>query len=305
MELTTRPSRKFKEKDLVLSLRRRRAARKHEKHKAKVEAKKKAEDEITKIVEDLSRTYGYALIGCLFNIIYVLCLSSLPLTKWVGDGTASEGEGAVPGVDKWAWGLGYWGIFALVIAGSCTFTISQGSPFPLPGNEIECWDCALPCFFGMLLSGFTTFGITYHLPLSQGVSPEFYHLDMLPFILNFTLGVVLTRMLMRAYYDWMQQGRKDRSPPAASKLRNGNKMLTGKLKNRDAQEQPAAGRDGKRKENEASKKSGIWKMFINSLNTILIVFMAAGCESLSNSAQAEAFCTMLLPLPQNQNQTKR
>ena len=285
MELNTLRSRKVKGKDLVLSLRRRRAAKKHAKHKAKVEAKKKAEDEITKIVEELSRTYGYALIGCLFNIIYVLCLSSLPLTKWVGDGTASEADGAVPGVDKWAWALGVWPIFLFAMAGMCTFAISQGSPFPLPWREVDCWDCALPCFLGMLLSGFTTLGITYLLPLSQGVSPEFYHLDMVPFILIMSVGIVLTRMLMRAYYDRMQQGRRNRSPSADSKLRNGRKMSTGKLKNRDVQVQPAAGRGGKKKENEASEKSGIWKMFLVSLNMMLLVFMAVGCESLSNPAQ--------------------
>ena len=120
----------------------------------------------------------------------------------------------MPGVDKWAWGIGFLGLWVLVIAGTCTFAVSQGSPFPLPGREVDCWDCALPCFLGMLLSGFTTLGITYLLPLSQGVSPEFYHLDTIPIALNLTVGIILTRMLMRAYLDWMQQGRRNRSPSA-------------------------------------------------------------------------------------------
>ncbi len=285
MELTTLRSRRLKEKDLVLSLRRRRASVKHAKHKVKVEAKKKAEDDITKIVEDLSRTYGYGLLGCVFNIIYVLCLSSLPLTKWAGYGTASEGEGAVPVVDKWAWGLGYWGSTVFVIAGVTTFRISQGSPFPLPGSEVDCWDCALPCFFGMLLSCFTTLGITYFLPLSQGVSPEFYHLDTIPIALNFSLCIVLSRMLLHAYLDWVQQGRQNQSPSASLKARNGKKMSTGKLKKRKNQEQLAAASDGEKKEIDANEKNDMCKELFDVLNMMLLAFMAIGCESLSNPSQ--------------------
>ena len=82
-------SAKVNDKDQVVSMRRKRRAAKHEKHKAKVKAKKEADADFAKIVEDLSRTYGYALLGSVLNIVFVLGVSSLPLTKW-------DAEGGVP-----------------------------------------------------------------------------------------------------------------------------------------------------------------------------------------------------------------
>lgn len=242
--------------------RRRRAAAKHAKHRMKVGAREKAEVGLAKIVEDLSRTYGYALLGCTFNAIYILCVSSLPLTKWFGDGTVAGGEGAVPGVDKWVWGLGFWGGWNSVVAVLCTFVIAQGSPFPLPGKEIDSWDCALLCFFSMLLSGWIITGIAYLLPLSQGASPEFYYLDVIPIALNFTVGIVVTRLLMRAYLEWMQK-----------------RGQTG------TQHDLGESRHAEKKKINTNEKSGIWKETVPVLNGILLIFMAIGCESLSKYAQ--------------------
>ena len=74
-----------------------------------------------KIVEDGSRAYGYSLIGALANTLCTLGLSSLPLTQWLDDDSASEGELKVPHIHRWGWGLGIYGNFVLVFAVLCTF----------------------------------------------------------------------------------------------------------------------------------------------------------------------------------------
>ena len=264
-------SAKVNDKDQVVSMRRKRRAAKHEKHKAKVKAKKEAEADFAKIVEDLSRTYGYALLGSVLNIVYVLGVSSLPLTTWLGDGKAAGGEGAtpIPSVNRLGWGVGFSGTMVIVLAAVCTFGIAQGSPRPLPGvGEINSWDCALPCFLGMLLSGCTFFGITYLLPVSQGASPEFYFLDVIPIILTMTVGIVLTRILMRAYLDFVQ-GDQDHS--TSTDESKGKESSTAKS---------AASRRGSKKDKKAKESSSIWKNVLDMTNLFLLIFMMLGCESL-------------------------
>ena len=257
------------------------------KHEAQVEAEKENQDDTTSIVamvvEQLARMYGYALIGCAYNVMYALGVSALPLTNWQGDGaTAASASGAVPVVDRWAWGgLFIGGLFgAVVFPLRCTFAIATGSPHTLPGSEIESWDCALVCLVSMVLSTSANVGLTAFLPLAYGACPQYYFLDLVPIILCFTLCIIFTRRVMRAYLDSVQGGKQD---PRATGLRNNgqttsttqrkpNKQQHGSL----AKKKIAAPGQQPRKE-----KIGIWAEISRLANMILLTAIVFGCESMS------------------------
>jgi len=283
----------------------RRAKAKHAKqdNEAKVEANREGQDEaingtVAVLVEQGSRIYGYALIGSAYNVVYALGVSALPLTKWRGDGataasTSAGAAGAVPVVDRWAWGLFIGGLFlSVVFPLRCTFAIATGSPHTLPGLEIDSWDCALVCLVSMVLSCSANFGLTYFLPLAYGAFPEYYFLDIVPMILDFTVCVIITRRVMRAYLDSMQEGGKQ--DPRATGPRNGGQTtsVTQRKPNKQqhgsqAKKRIAAPSQQPRKEKEeevdegSDEKSGIWADISTMANSILLCLIILGCESTS------------------------
>ena len=55
------------------------------------------------LVEQLSRLYGYGLVGVGVNIVFILSLASLPFTKWV-----TSDDGSIKPVVNWIpWNI-YW-----------------------------------------------------------------------------------------------------------------------------------------------------------------------------------------------------
>ena len=281
----------------------RRAKAEHAKHEAKVEANKEGQDEaingtVAVLVEQEARIYGYALIGSAYNVMYALGLSSLPLTFWKGDGataaSASAGAaGTVPVVDRWAWGLFFGGLFGSVVFPlRCTFAVATGSPHTLPGNEIDSWDYALVCLVSMVLSCSANAGLTYFLPLAYGALPEYYFLDIVPMILNFTVSIIITRRVMRAYLDSMQEGGKQ--DPRATGPRNGGQTtsVTQRKPNKQqhgshAKKKIAAPSQQPRKEKEeeveegSDEKTGIWADISAMANMFLLTTIIMGCESTS------------------------
>ena len=268
------------------------------KHEAQVEAEKENQDDTTSIVamvvEQLARMYGYALIGCAYNVMYALGVSALPLTNWQGDGaTAASASGAVPVVDRWAWGLFIGGLFgAVVYPLRCTFAIATGSPHTLPGKEIDSWDCALVCLVSMVLSCSANVGLTYFLPLAYGAYPEYYFLEVVPITLCFTLCVIITRRVMRAYLDSMQEGGKQ--DPRATGPRNGGQTtsVTQRKPNKQqhgshAKKKIAAPSQQPRKEKEeeveeeSDEKTGIWAEISAMANMMMLGLIVFGCESIS------------------------
>ena len=120
----------------------------------------------------------------------------------------------------------------------------------------------------MVLSGFTFFGITYFLPLSQGIFLEFYYLDVIAFALTATVGIILTRRLMRMCFEWDQ----DQS------LENSEDLGKGKSKSIEVKGHPATSRTNT--EEEGGSERDCWGDFLFMSNVFLKVFLALGCESL-------------------------
>ena len=221
-------------------------------------------------------------------------MSALPLTNWQGDGaTAASASGAVPVVDRWAWGLFIGGLFgAVVFPLRCTFAIATGSPHTLPGNEIDSWDCALVCLVSIVLSSSANVGLTAFLPLAYGACPQYYFLDLVPIILCFTLCIIFTRRVMRAYLDSMQEGGKQ--DPRATGPRNGGQTTSTTQRKpkkqqhgSQAKKRIAAPSQQPRKEKEeeveeeSDEKSGIWADISAHANMMLLITITMGCESTS------------------------
>ena len=246
-----------------------------------------AEAHLATLVGELSRTYGYGFIGSISNILCALSLASLPLTKWAGtveeSGTETR-QNSLPVVDRWAWGI-FMGLWVPVFALRCTFAISCGSPKPLPGLEIECWECALPCLVGMVASGSTFFGLGYALPSAFGFRLAYYPFaDVGWMILVFTIGVGLTRMLMKAYHKRME-GNATANVHAATDLRNASLKSKGR-KSEENQQSSSAGSKSASKPSVEEKKDanddlvlGLFGQIAQTTNMVCMCFIVVGCES--------------------------
>lgn len=244
------------------------------------------------VVEQESRIYGYAFIGVATNIIFLLAVSVVPLTEWnivesEGLGAQQQEQRAVPGVDRWAWALGVMGPFILNFSLRCTFAISTGSPRPLPGLEIDCWKCALVCFISMTLSGYGAYGLTYYLPIALGASPEFYHLNLIPMILDFTVCILFTRRVMRAYYNSMQEGQdihglgNGQTPATVVPEKKEESSSTTKEDKSDA----SSPQPRQEKSEEQNETTDIWKELLSIANTVILCTLIIACALCSGSGR--------------------
>ena len=236
---------------------------KRAKRKEKGGPEKQQEVGITVIVEEESRVYGYALLVAVLSTPVVLAISTLPLTKWAG---------AFPRVDE-RWGLFYWAsLWIPTLACVCMFATSSHGPYCLPGKEIEGWKTALPCIVGMLVVGYSNFGLTYFLPKSLGAQAEFYYLDVIPMVLNVTVGVALTRELMKAYLIWTRKNL------ASSSSGNGSLALTGA--EREGREEDSA-----LAANKDEDAGLLQKLATDITNVVFVAFILFACESYCGAAR--------------------
>ncbi len=249
------------------------------------------------VVEQESKIYGHAFINATLTIVFVLLLSSQSLTKWTVsvEVQGTEGpQGLMPGVNKETWAFVIYGVWYLAFAFRCTFAIATGSPRPLPGSEIETWECALPCLVSLLLSGSACFGLGYYLPQSLGAELEFYFLDTIYFVLNSTVGVVFARKVMRVFLDW-KEGREIAPQASQSLGEQALKVHQKKKKKKKKKEHGPSNADTEGEQSFASstlhhdprnekngdetKSTGISTEIVKNLNMFALIFMIVGCES--------------------------
>ena len=109
----------------------------------------------------------------------------------------------------------------------------------------------LSCFFTMLLSSYSVFGLTYVLPTELGVNMEYYFLEIVPIVIMLTACVVCTSRVM----DYFE--RRSR---------------------RGAQGRPEVERQiDPERENEEAKRSLLFQIG-EQLNAIVLLLMMLGCK---------------------------
>ena len=252
------------------------------------------------VVEQESKIYGHALINAMLVGSFVLVLSSQSLTKWTVsvEVQGTEGpQGLMPGVKKETWGFAVQLALLLLFAVRCTFSIATGSPRPLPGDEIKSWECALPCLASLLLSGAAFFGLAYYLPQSLGAELEFHFLDLMPFVLNVTVGIALAKEVMRSFLDW-KEGRKIAPQPRQSANSGAQALkVRRKKKKKKKNEHGASNADTvegqfvasprlhhdprKEKNRDKIKGKGIGAKIVGGLSIFASTLISVGCESCS------------------------
>ena len=161
----------------------------------------------TPLLEHLFRIYGYSFSVTLVVNLFALGLSSLPYTDW-GDDLVRGNEGttdpvsqprAQPGVNRNVWTAFIALVCPTVIALRTMFATSSRDPDPLPGKGRFRWRYAPHCFFGMLLSAFGVYSLSYVLPTALGIPLEYYCLELISIALNLSVCVIFTSMLMEHF----------------------------------------------------------------------------------------------------------
>ena len=150
------------------------------------------------LIEQLSRLYGYALLIAGIDSIFIVGVSSLPLTKWNDDG--------VPRADVFIVStlLGCW--ISLGFAFHVCFHLSTMSPVlterSLHMQPKYVWSGGLA---GMAIGGlFCNLGCTV-LPAGLGLNPRFYMLDALGLLLGPLAGTLFASVLMKSQYQSRSQ----------------------------------------------------------------------------------------------------
>ena len=258
-----------------------------------------ANADLATLVEEVSRTYGYGLLGSLLNVLWVLSLSSLPLIKW-GSTVEESGtlvrQSTVPVVDRWGWGIFMFCVVP-VMAFRATFAIASSSPNPM--TDIESWECAPACLVGMLVSGSTIFALAYALPSVVGVRLEYYpFVDMFFSFLILVVGVTFSRMLMRTYHKWTH-GNTTAIVHAASAIRSGSskskdsKCGRNNLSSSSGSEAASAQHvEEKRHANDGSDV-GIFKDISQMANSFILGILLITCKFIKQRSAREKIITHL------------
>ena len=145
------------------------------------------------LIEQLSRLYGYALLIAGIESIFIVCTSSLPLTKWNDEGVPRANVFVVSTL------LGIW-----LSTGLAFFTCFNLGTIPpvLEGRSLHIqpkyvWSGGLA---GMAIGGlFLNLGCTA-LPAGLGLNPRFYMLDALGMLLGGVAGTFFATLLMKLQY---------------------------------------------------------------------------------------------------------
>ena len=220
-----------------------------------------------RIVQQLSGVWGYAVIGSAFNLALATGLSSLEWTNWRGDGTeasnvvtsssASQLESqSVPKYNKWTMGFFVSILWPVAISLRTTFAVATSDPEPLPDIRWQGWRYAPHCLISMLISTLVAAGFLYLLPISMGAQMHYYFADAVSIILQMTVCVVFTALVMQFFYRRDRQQGDDAAVQEQSQNEVGNEDQD---------------------DDEERKDLDCFKEAFKQLNIIFLAAVAAGC----------------------------
>ena len=88
-----------------------------------------------KVLEHLSRIYGYAWIGLLWTVLFILVLCAPEYTVYM----SGKDKNKPPAVNRTTWGVALSVLFPLLFALRTMFGGSLEDPRPLPGRNRYTW----------------------------------------------------------------------------------------------------------------------------------------------------------------------
>ena len=165
------------------------------------------------------------------------------------------------------YGLGLWTFAARV-----TFACTASDPYPMPGMEHHSWSYAPHCFASMIFvcSVFQT--ISYAIPTLLGATLEYYHIEILPQLLDMMIGLFLAAAVMKYFV------RRDRAA---------------RRRVQDDQTREAPGQaqleEGPRVQDNDQDS---WFSFIAvQFNNLIVMVVVIGCELIAALPWYPGFCS--------------
>ena len=107
----------------------------------------------------------------------------------------------------------------------------------------------------MLFSSYAVYGLMYFLPKELGVNVEYYMLEILPIVLNLTVCIIFTSLLMDFFEKRNRQNERD---------------------NQEAED--GAGQNDPDLRNDEGV--GLFSEIVQQLNTMVLMLVMLGCEFL-------------------------
>ena len=155
---------------------------------------KRVASDFGRVIENVSRLYGYSGILSGINTIFVSAISLMPLTNW-------DDEQGVPRANVLLVSvlLVIWGSFAISFA--CAFNIASIDPYINPAAPHYCeryaWSGTLT---GNIVGGLPIGVLAGILPAAFGYNPRYYMLDIVAALGAVVIGILTADRLMWYLY---------------------------------------------------------------------------------------------------------